>query len=191
MIQKNLNEYPLEYQSLVLKEILFLEFPFELQDMIDYESNIDFKILSKNHQIHWSIEILEHFRDKWDWTAIQTNPFVYSYCNIGYFFKELVNAKPIKCRCELKLEYCNKDQLCSPNYNYILLRPTNINPIHEKFTNWVKFLIEEKFFNKTSIGIFFLYDAVIDDLNNYDELQLPAEKNDCINNDLDEEEVPF
>ncbi|CAM4318450.1 hypothetical protein [Flavobacterium terrigena] len=191
MIQKNLNEYPLEYQSQILKEILFLEFPFELQDMIDYESNIDFKVLSKNHQVHWSIEILEHYRNKWDWNAIQTNPFVYSYCNIGLFFKELVNVKPIKCRCKLRLEYCNKDQLCTPNYNYILLRPTNINPLHEKFTNWVKFLIEEKFFNKTSIGIFFLYDTVIDDVNNYDELQLPAEKNDYVDNDFDEDEVPF
>lgn len=191
MIQKNLNEYPLEYQSQVLKEILFLEFPFELQDMIDYESNIDFKVLSKNHQVHWSIEILEHFRDKWDWNAIQTNPFVYSYCNIGFFFKELVSVKPIKCKCELRLEYCNKDQLCTPNYNYILLRPTNINLLHEKFTNWVKFLIEEKFFNKTSIGIFFLYNAVIDDVNNYDELPLPAEENDYLYDDFDEDEVPF
>ena len=72
MIQKNLNEYQLEYQVQILRETLLLEYPFEFQDIIDYENNLDFKILSKNHQIHWSIEILEHFKDKWDWGAIQS-----------------------------------------------------------------------------------------------------------------------
>ncbi|AMO20728.1 hypothetical protein [Flavobacterium columnare] len=191
MIQKNLNSYPLEYQVQILREILMLEYPFELQDLIDYESNLDFNIISKNHQIHWSIEILKHFKDKWDWVAIQSNPFVYSYCNIGLFLSEYVKQKPFKCKCDLKLEFCSKDQLCIPNYDYILLRPTNINPLHEKFTNWVKHLIEERFFNSISLGHFLLYDNIIEDINDYVEDKAPARNNDVIDSDFNEDEVPF
>lgn len=191
MIQKNLNSYPLEYQVQILREILMLEYPFELQDLMDYENNLDFNLVSKNHQIYWSKEILEHFKYKWDWVAIQSNPFVYSYCNIGLFFNEQVKVKPIKCKCELKSEYCDKDQLCFPNYKYTLSRQTNINPLHEKFTYWVKFLIEEKFFNKTSIGIFFLYDTVIDDVNKYEDFEIQAKENDYVDDDFNEDEVPF
>lgn len=191
MIQKNLNTYPLEYQVQILREILMLEYPFELQDLIDYESNLDFNIISKNHQIHWSIEILKHFKDKWDWVAIQSNPFIYSYCNIGLFFSENVKQKPVKCKCDLKLEFCSKDQLCFPNYDYILLKPTNVNPLHEKFTNWVKHLIEERFFNSISLGHFLLYDNIIEDVNDYVELVRPARNNDVIDSDFNEDEVPF
>ncbi len=191
MIQKNLNSYPLEYQVQVLREILMLEYPFELKDMIDFENNLDFNILSKNHQIHWSIEILKHFEDKWDWIAIQSNPFVYSYCNIGLFFSEYVKQKPVKCKCDLKLEFCNKDQLCFPNYDYKLLRPTNINPLHEKVTNWVKHLIGKKLFNPISLGLFLLYDNIIEDVNDYKEEKIPAENNDIGDSDFNEDEVPF
>ncbi|WP_423740509.1 hypothetical protein V8245_05175 [Flavobacterium columnare] len=191
MIQKNLNSYPLEYQVKILREILMLEYPFELQDLIDYESNLDFNIISKNHQIHWSIEILKHFKDKWDWVAIQSNPFIYSYCNIGLFFSECVKQKSVKCKCDLKLDFCSKDQLCFPNYDCILLRPTNVNPLHEKFTNWVKHLIEERFFNSISLGHFLLYDNIIEDVNDYVELARPARNNDVIDSDFNEEEVPF
>ncbi|MFK7113793.1 hypothetical protein V3468_05000 [Flavobacterium oreochromis] len=191
MLQKNLNSYPLEYQVKTLREILMLEYPFELQDLIDYESNLDFNIISKNHQIHWSIEILKHFKDKWDWAAIQSNPFIYSYCNIGLFFSEYVKQKPVKCKCDLKLEFCSKDQLCFPNYDYILLRPTNVNPLHEKFTNWVKHLVEERFFNPISLIHFLLYDNIIEDVNDYVEDKVAARNNDEIDSDFNEDEVPF
>ena len=83
--EKSLNEYPLEYQNQILREVLFTFFPFTFEDMLDYESNIDFKILSKNQYVNWNEEILIKFKDKWDWEAIQTNPLIIAYYNRNNF----------------------------------------------------------------------------------------------------------
>ena len=57
MNPKKLDDFPISYRVRILRETFFIEYPFSLEEMIDFENNIDFKIVSKSHIINWNLEI--------------------------------------------------------------------------------------------------------------------------------------
>lgn len=195
-MEKSLNEYPLEYQNQILREVLFTFFPFTFEDMLDYESNIDFKILSKNQYVNWNEEILIKFKDKWDWEAIQTNPLIIAYHNLAVLFPEIAGLPAVKCKCENQLSTCNRAKICYSEYNEELMKKDMKNPNHIQFTHWVNFLIEESYINSENLSYYLLYDTVIEDGNTYNKcvdesLKSNFESQTFKDNDIDSEDIPF
>lgn len=190
-MEKSLNEYPLEYQNQILREVLFTFFPFKFEDMLDYENNIDFKILSKNQYVIWSEEILIKFKDKWDWEAIQTNPLIIAYHNLEILFPEITGLPAVKCKCEKQLSACNQSKICYTEYNEELMSKDMKIPNHIQFTHWVNFLVEESYINSENLSYFLLYDTVIEDGNTYKTEIINPENLEINKTEINDEEVPF
>lgn len=190
-MEKSLNEYPLEYQNQILREVLFTFFPFTFEDMLDYESNIDFKILSKNQYVNWNEEILIKFKDKWDWEAIQTNPLIIAYHNLAVLFPEIAGLPAVKCKCENQLSACNRAKICYTEYNDELMKKDMKNPNHIQFTHWVNFLIEESYINSENLSYYLLYDTVIEDVNTYTKEIINPENLEINKSEINDEDVPF
>lgn len=167
MVDENsLDIFPVEYRIKILREALFLEYPFTYEDIIDFESRIDFEILSMNHYVNWDIAILKRFKHKWDWEAVQKNPFITAYYNLALLFPERTNIKPSLCKCELQLKCCNKTRLCYTEYNVELAKIKNRNPLHRRYYHWIRFRINRKMINPENINTYLFYDIEIYDINN-------------------------
>lgn len=193
MIPKKFDDYPIEYQQAYFKRILFLEYPFTIDDITDYEKNIDFKLLSDNHNINWDLEILEKFKDNWDWEVLQNNPFVKAYYNLYLIASENKSVSKVVCKCDLQLGFCNKQRICYTEYDREGIKNIKREWEHKKYRMFIGFLIEDGLINADNLNIFLINDVVIgfSGSDQEDDFYQQKENLNSLNEGINEEEIPF
>lgn len=194
MIPKKFENYPIEYQQAYFKKILFLEYPFTIDDITDFEKNIDFKLLSDNHNINWDIEILEKFKDKWDWEVLQNNPFVKAYYNLSLIASEDNLIPNVVCKCDLQLGFCNQKRICYTEYDREAIKNLKREWEHKKYRTFIGYAIEDGFISSRNLDVFLIYGLVIefsDTRDHDDDFYQQKEDLNSLNDKLDEDEIPF
>lgn len=48
-------------------------YPFQIDQLEDWEDILDWKAVSSNKQVRWSDEMIRRFQDKWDWSLLWLN----------------------------------------------------------------------------------------------------------------------
>ncbi|ESU19941.1 hypothetical protein FCR2A7T_13480 [Flavobacterium cauense R2A-7] len=194
MIPKKFNDYPIEYQQAYFKRILFLEYPFTIDDITDYEKNIDFKLLSDNHNINWDSEILEKFKDNWDWEVLQNNPFVKAYYNLYLLAPENESVSKVACKCDLQLGFCNKKRICYTEYDREAIKNIKREWEHKKYRTFIGYAIEDGYINTDNLNIFLINDVVFSFSNiadHEDGFYQQKENLNSLNEGIDKDEIPF
>lgn len=189
MIPKKFDDYPVEYQQAYFKRILFLEYPFTIDDITDYEKNIDFKLLSDNHNINWDWEILEKFKNNWDWEVLQNNPFVKAYYNLSLLVSEDKSVSKVVCKCDLQLGFCNMKRICYTEYDREGIKNIKREWEHKKYRMFIGFLIEDGLINADILNIFLINDVVIGFSESEQNDDFYQQKENL--NSLNEDEIPF
>jgi hypothetical protein len=67
-----------------------------------YKDKWDWKDLSTNKSLPWSIELIEKYNDKWDWWTLCSNKSLYEKALVPYLDDALVD--------ELMAEICKKNE---------------------------------------------------------------------------------
>lgn len=162
---KDLNH---EIKSKFVRDTLFELYPFTIEDFQDFESYIDFKIISKNQYIDWSVEIIEKYLEKWDWSEIENNPIVCKEVNLGLLYPEKVNIEKPRCTCYKELDYCNMKKYRNSEYDRTKMIKKKVNCLSPYLYGYIKFLIDEKVINKGIMSNILLYNMDINVENDYD-----------------------
>ena len=127
-ISDDYNNLPKEIRIQFIKECLMELYPFTPVDIEFYENKLDFKILSYNRNLEWSYQLLDKYREKWNWNLIESNNIITEQINLPLLFPDRVSYKLPKCTCHRKLDFCDKiDIFCYP----IIDKPLPIEPRKE------------------------------------------------------------
>jgi len=144
-----------------VKEVLLEFYPFTIYDMIDLENLLDFKVISKNQYVDWNNQIVEKFKDKWDWIEVENNPIICREVNLGFHYPDKVSiSKPI-CSCSKKLDYCNMDKFCYSEYDKFKMAKKESSYINPSLCTFIQLLINDKVIDTQFMSNVFLYDMDI------------------------------
>ncbi|MCM8569535.1 hypothetical protein NE848_09095 [Gramella jeungdoensis] len=105
-----MNHYSFEILNKLVSEI----YPFTIEELKAYQDQLDFRWVSRNKNIHWSVPVLREFYTKWDWEGLEENLSVFKSLTIGLFFPDKVEL-PL-CSCSRREDFC-EDLYCSINAN--------------------------------------------------------------------------
>lgn len=174
---KCFGDLPIEVKVKFIKDTFIETYPFTLENLEDYEKDIDFKILSSNQKMEWSAEIIERFIYKWDWFAIESNYVVCEDVNLGLLFPDKVSIVKPKCECRKQLEFCSESKPCLAIYDESKIIPPKKESINPKLYGFIEFLIEDGYYGKEMLNSVLQYNIIIDNFDDY-ELYYEPEKED-------------
>lgn len=158
----------IEIQSKFVKDVIFELYPFTFNDFEDLENKLDFKVISKNQNIDWDLNLLKKYQENWDWKEIEDNPIICREVNLGLIFPGLVKMTKAKCDCYKELPYCEKDKYCNSNYDRSKMRRKQLNILNADLYGYIKFLLEENFIENTVMSNILLYDMLINYAGDYE-----------------------
>lgn len=102
------------YSFEILNKLISEIYPFTTGTIKEFEDQLDFKCLSRNRNINWSVDLISEFYDHWCWESLDENRSVFDSLTLALFFPERVNLPT--CDCYRSLEFCDYAS-CSINYN--------------------------------------------------------------------------
>lgn len=114
-ISDDYNNLPKEIRIQFIKECLMELYPFTPVDIEFYENKLDFKILSYNRNLKWCYQLLDKYKEKWNWNLVESNNVITEQINLPLLFPDRVSYKLAKCNCHRKLDFCDRiDIYCYP-----------------------------------------------------------------------------
>lgn len=114
-ISDDYTNLPKEIRMQFIKECLMALYPFTPVDIEFYESKLDFEILSYNGKLKWSYQLLDKYKEKWNWSLIENNYIIAKQISLPLLFPDRVSYKMPKCNCNRKLDFCDEiDIYCRP-----------------------------------------------------------------------------
>lgn len=126
-----------------------LHYPFNINQLEEWEDILDWQEVSSNKQVKWTDEVIRRFQDKWDW-----NNLLFNNHSIHCLDKELLE----ECISKWSWLYPNSEGILK--YRSSSLSKTD-NKLSELFLDlylYAKSIDED-------IGIFILYDAIQENLD--------------------------
>lgn len=183
---KYFKDLSLEVRLQFIKDVLLVNYPFTKADLEDFQDRLDFDKLSTNQFIDWDAQLIEKYKNKWDWSAIENNPIICKEVNLGMLYSDKVNILHPKCGCSKMLEFCNEEKHCTGVYDEVKLSKIKNHSINPKLYGFIKFLFEDHSFGPSLLNSVFLYNFLIDSFDDYELDRLDVEVNN-----QDEEDVPF
>lgn len=184
--QKYFKNLSLQVRLQFIKDVLLENYPFTKNDLEDYQDYLDFNKLSVNQFIDWDAQLIEKYKNKWDWSAIESNPIICKEVNLGMLYPDKVNILKPKCDCTKMIEFCNEEKHCTGIYDEFKLSKIKERSINPKLFGFIKFLYEDYSFGPFLVIRVFQYDLLIDHFDDYELDYLDVEVNN-----QDEEDAPF
>jgi hypothetical protein len=183
---KYFKDISIEGRLQFIKDTLLENYPFNKNDLEDFQDKLDFNKLSANQFIDWDAQLIEKYKDKWDWSAIENNPIICKEVNLGMLYADKVNIIKPKCDCYKMLEFCNQEKHCTSTYDELKLSKIKGQSINPKLFGFIKFLYEDYCFGPSLLNSIFQYNFLIDHFDDYELDNLDVEVKD-----QDEYNVPF
>ncbi|WP_373060176.1 hypothetical protein [Zunongwangia sp. H14] len=82
-------------------------YPFSLKEISEYQEKIDFEYLSKNKNVDWSYEIINEFKDRWNWNSLDQNRKVFRKLTLSLLFPGMTEVP--ECTCFRLEEFCENE----------------------------------------------------------------------------------
>jgi len=165
---KYFKDLPTAVRIKFIKDTFIETYPFTEENIADYENSMDFVVLSANQMVTWNSDIIEKYKDKWDWVAIQNNSTIYEEVNLGYLFPDKVSIPKPKCACRKKNDFCNEKKPCIEIYDETRLplpTPESINPL---LYGYIKYLFEDCSYGNTLMNSILQYDFLTEAFGDYE-----------------------
>lgn len=126
-----------------------LHYPFNINQLEEWEDILDWQEVSSNRQVKWNDEVIRRFQDRWNW-----NNLLFTNHSIHCLDKELLE----ECKSKWSWLYPNSEGILK--YRSSSLSKTD-NKLSEAFLNlylYAKSIDDD-------MGIFILYDAIQENLD--------------------------
>lgn len=151
-INDDYNNVPKEIRMQFIKDCITELYPFSDVDIEFYEDKLDFKILSYNSRLNWSYQLLDKYKEKWNWNLIENNNVISEQMNLPLLFPKRVKYKLPKCDCHRKLDFCDRIQ---PYCYQVVDNPITIEArkpiLNVSAYRLLEFAIEEQVFDENML----------------------------------------
>lgn len=121
-----------------------LHYPFEVDQLEEWEEVLDWQEVSSNMQVKWTDEVIRKFKDRWNWNSI-----LFINHSIQCLNKELLE----ELSCKWDWLYPNSEGIIEYRNNLFRSSDNNLSEPFMDLYLYAKSIDEE-------IGIFILYDAI-------------------------------